>query len=141
MDKLYDEEELVDRLFDKLGSNKNKKLVIPNLIIEKKNGKTIITNFKIFCETIKRDQENVKIFIEHQLAVNTSITSLGELLINKSYNKDHIDEKIKAYMIEYVLCGQEKCKSSNTEFIKENRITYLSCKTCNSKKSIILLKS
>lgn len=141
MDQLYEDEELIDRLFEKLGSSKNKKLVIPNLDFEKKNGKTFINNFAKFCETIKRDQETVKTFIENQLAVNTSVTSVGALLINKSYNKDQIEQKIRLYITEYVLCGQDKCRSTNTEFIKENRITYLKCNTCNSKKAITLPKN
>ena len=136
MEQLYDTEFLLERLFDKLESNKSQRFMAVKPISIKQNRKTHITNFDAFCKSIKRDPNTVKTYIEEQLAKDSSITLNGTLIINRIYHQHEIDKVFVSYIKTFVLCAESKCGSGNTEFIKENRITYLVCKVCNSKKAL-----
>ena len=56
------------------------------------------------------------------------------LKFNITYKSSQIINCITNYMKEYVLCGL--CKSGNTEILKIERITYISCDSCKSQKAI-----
>lgn len=135
-DKTYSDEFLLHRIFSKLEETKRKKLVVEKLIIEKKNGKTFVTNFLSFCESVKRDANSVQSYIENDLQIKTSLMENGTLIINKVYPAGDIEKTFERYARSYVICAEPKCGSGNTEIIKENRINYIYCHTCKSKKSV-----
>lgn len=136
MEQIYEDDYLLERLFDKLESNKSQKLVAVKPKSIKQNKKTHITNFVEFCKSINREPNSVKIYIDERLAKDSSISSTGVLIINKIYHQHEIDKDFMAYIKEYVLCPEIKCGSGNTNIIKENRITYLLCNSCHSKKAL-----
>ncbi len=83
-----------------------------------------------------RDKQSVKSFIEKDLKIETSLNEDNVLIFEKEYQSIPIENAITKYVKKYVICLEPKCGSGDTEIIKENRITYLACKTCCSKKSI-----
>ena len=137
MEVIYTDEYLLKRLFSKLNTKSQKSSALrPD--IERKNGKVIFINFSAFCDSIKRDQQVVKKFIETELKKDSSILPSGALIIDKSDKSTSDDAMMKMltrYMEKYVLCQEKSCKG-NTEIVKDGRITYLICKQCHSKKAI-----
>jgi translation initiation factor 2 beta subunit (eIF-2beta)/eIF-5 len=134
---IYTDEYLLNRLFSKLNAKTQKSSALkPDL--ERKNGKVMFINFCAFCESIERDQQSVKKFIEVELKKDSSILPSGALIIDKS-DKSTTDDKLmimlERYMTRFVLCQEKNCKAM-TEIVKEDRITYLICKQCHSKKAI-----
>ena len=132
----YSDEFLLNRIFSKLEETKRKKLIVEKLIIEKKNRKTFVTNFISFCDSTKRDSNSVKLYIETDLQIKTSLMENGTLIINKVYPIGDIEKVFERYAKTYVICAEPKCSSGNTEIIRQNRINYIFCHTCKSKKSI-----
>lgn len=137
MKQIYEDDFLLDRIFTKLKDNKTKKLVVTKPTIEKKNGKTYITNFTDVCNSIKRDLHDIKTYIETELQIETSIMENGTMLINKIYHQKDIEPLFSAYIKTFVICPEKNCGSGNTEIIKEHRIKFLVCNVCKSQKSIV----
>eukprot|EP00733_Pompholyxophrys_punicea_P002433 Pompholyxophrys_punicea_v1_NODE_1896_length_516_cov_1.253796.p1 type:complete len:141 gc:universal NODE_1896_length_516_cov_1.253796:37-459(+) len=140
MKELYTIDFLLDRLFEKLESDKkdSKKFTSkkPKIVIQ--NRKTIITNFAELCNIFNRDMNTVKSYIDNELKVTSSI--FGDendmLQINNIYKPSHIEEVLMKYIKTHVVCSEPKCCSGNTEIIREDRLVFLKCNSCHSKKSI-----
>jgi translation initiation factor 2 subunit 2 len=135
MEIIYNDEYLINRAFNKL-SLKVKKNNITKPKIEKKNGKTVISNFKKFCDSVKKDQLIVKKYMEDSLRVESNINLVGALIITKGPKPPEIYKTFGDYVKNYIMCQEPKCNSLDTEIIKIDRITFLACNICNSKKSI-----
>ena len=136
---LYSDDFLIDRIFDKLEGKFQKKFTMAKPKVERKNRKTFISNFGDLCITMNRDEKMVRDFFEKQLEKSQSdITiSTGSLLsITGSYSQIDIEKVFKDFTKKYVICMESKCNSGITELIKENKITYILCKTCNCKMAI-----
>lgn len=137
---LYDREFLIDRAYSGLnkitGDSHNEQLLTPKVGIC--NGSTYIQNFRNICDKLNRKEADVKSFIDDETQAKSSVSEKGELFIsvvNKKMNlEEWVDRIIKKYVDQYVKCSQ--CKSISTVIEKENRITYMTCNKCLSKKAL-----
>jgi len=134
----YEVSFLVDRLYTELEKkeqfqNKSKlSLVRPDVIYA--NRKTFIRNYKEICNRLRRKSEDVQKFFNDELCAKTSIDSKGMLIISGRFRQNGIQNIVSNYIKMYVLC--KECNASDTNLIKENRILFLDCKKCLSKKAI-----
>ena len=136
---LYEDEYLLERIFDKLDGNTTKKFVITTPIVERKDRHTFVSNFGQVCASLGKEEEIIRQFIEKELGKSSSevtVTAGSVLVITKSYQQSAIEKILGDYAKVFVICAQPKCGSGNTELIKENRILYLVCKKCNCKSAI-----
>lgn len=132
MESKYTDDFLLSRIFTNLTNNSKKIIVAP--VIERKNRKMLITNFLSFCNSIDRSSTFIASFIEQELKTKTSIAS-GMLIINTDYgNVDFINKTLFKYVEKYVKCSEQNCKSNNTSIIKDNKLQYLECNVCLSRK-------
>lgn len=135
----YNDDFLIKRLFDKLENSVIKKLIITKPILERKNRKTFVTNFGEVCKSLGRDEEVLREFIEKKLGKlsgDVTISAGSVLIITGSYQSTDIEKYLADYTRTFVLCAEPKCGSGVTELLKENRILYMHCKKCNSKRAI-----
>jgi translation initiation factor 2 subunit 2 len=135
MEELYKTDFLIKRLFDKLENVERKRFKLPKIVMQKLNKKIFIVSFLDLCKTLNRDSHHFKLHLEKELNTTSSITADGNLLFNTIYPQDEIRKHIESYVLKYVICS-EQCLSGDTEIIKNDRITFLHCKTCNSRRSI-----
>lgn len=142
MAELYTLEYCLDRLYKKAEqdmSNK-KKFRLKKLEIIRKDKKTTVVNFAELCIQLNRDKNSVKTFIEKHLEMKSSICGVdgNMLLIEKMVDDRTIYGIIEKYAKTFVVCSQQGCESGDTELVKvkEQRLLYLKCNTCNSQKSI-----
>lgn len=134
---IYDDDFMLSRLIANIDRKDVKvNVVVPE--IQKKNGKTFIFNFDAFCTSIRRDRQHIKLYLESELSVETSITEAGMLIIDKSFDPKRVTSILQQYVNLYVTCKEPRCKSLCTVFVKENRINYLTCEICNSRHSLNL---
>lgn len=136
--ELYDMTFLVDRLITSLESVEHKKLTVQKPKVERKNRKTFVTNFSSFCKSVAsegRSCETIKIYVEKELLVDTSVMENGTLVINKSYMPGDIEQLFTKYIKTFVICQEPKCKSGDTYITKENKTTYIKCNTCKSSRA------
>jgi translation initiation factor 2 subunit 2 len=139
----YSTSQLVDRAYIKLkalSSSSDKRAFCKPEII-KHNRKSYITNFIKFCDSINREPEYVKKFIDTYMNSTTSIISDNNMNDDKSglkfnniFKPDLIMNSITNYMKEYVLCNL--CKSGNTQIKKRDRISYICCNNCKADRAI-----
>jgi len=134
--------QLIDRAYVSLKENKNNiKKVFVKPEIKSHNRKTFIINFIKYCESINREPEKVKNFLEKELGTTSSIVSENSLDNEKSglrfsstFKVTVVMSSITNYMKEYVLC--KLCKSGNTEIKKIDKITFVCCNNCKANTAI-----
>lgn len=115
------------------GAKGNKLLLtIPDVTFM--NRKTYVKNFGDLCDRLGKTQLEIKAFFETDMNAVMSIDSNNMLIITGRYNQIQVKKVLTNYVKQNMMCGE--CKSTDTEMVKENRITYLKCKKCYSKKSI-----
>ena len=134
--------ELLDNAYDVLNKNKKTKKVFIRPEIVNHNRKSYITNYINLCESLGRDVEHFRKFINTEMSTDTSIIKENNLnngdgtglKFNGMFRTNQIMDAITNYIRQYVLC--ELCKSGYTELIKNDRLTFISCNSCKSNKSI-----
>lgn len=95
--------------------------------------KTIVTNFSQICSMLRRKPEHVSKFLSRELAAQASIEG-DRLIFNRRLMGSQINEKIQAYIKEFVLCPE--CGKPDTELIKEKNFMFLHCLACGAKHSV-----
>lgn len=131
----YSTEDLLNKAYDKLSETiavKNKKLSPPDII--RKNRKSIVTNFKDLCYSINREMNDVCDYITRELSVSASITGKGQLVFSKMLQNSNINKILSNYIECYVSCSE--CSSRNTTLVKQDRILFINCNNCHTKKSL-----
>jgi translation initiation factor 2 subunit 2 len=131
----YTTTELIDRLYLEMeneGQAPKLKLQKPEVVIQ--NSKTFVSNFRDLCKRFKRSEDEVLTFFVEELRAKCTIDGNGALIIHKIFRQNQIQSILSKYMEAAVMCKQ--CKSYLTEIIRENRITYMSCEACRSKRAI-----
>jgi translation initiation factor 2 subunit 2 len=130
----YDIDFLLNRAFESFSIDKGKiKLVMP--IFEKKDRKSYIHNFQDVCKSINRPPDKIRTYLGKELNMDTSIKEDGSLKIDGMPKTVGVIEKfIKEYVINYIMC--KSCKSCKTSVQKVDRIRFLVCDACKSKRAI-----
>ena len=127
-------QELLDKLYKEVKQVKTaERFEIPEVKGHVMGNKTIATNFLQICSTLRRKPEHLAKFMSRELATQVSIES-ERLILNRKLSSKMINEKIKAYVNEFVICPE--CKKPDTELIKEGKFMFLHCLACGAKHSV-----
>jgi translation initiation factor 2 subunit 2 len=135
--------QLLDGIYEILSDNnqffENKNVNISKPDIKYENRKTFWYNYGKNCSQVNRNVEQIKKFIDKEMAVETSINDKSNLILRGKYNFAMIAGVYKKYIKNYVQCST--CKSMETEIIRNssNRLDYLKCLNpkCNTCKVVI----
>lgn len=126
---------LLDEAYEKVKpiTSNGERFEIPKAEGLIEGNKTIITNFKQICDCLRRKCEHLAKFLQRELASPGKIE--GErLILVKKVPSLKINEKIKDYVKEFVLCRE--CKKPDTELIKQDKFMFLHCLACGAKHSV-----
>jgi len=136
----YSYEELATRLFDLIQRPEEKTTVKIKIPVVQKSGsrKTAWVNFPQICTNIDRQPEHVMQFFLAEVANTGSIDGNGRLIMTGRYQPKQIERLLRSYILEYVQC--RTCKSLETKLEKENRLLFMRCDTCGSKRSVAQVK-
>ena len=134
---------LLNEIFDTISDNSqlfgNKKNRIDKPDIKYQNRKTFWYNYGINCSQINRSIDQLKKFIDKEMAVETSINDKSNLILRGKYSFAMIVSVYKKYILNYVKCST--CKSIKTEITRNssNRLDYLKCLNhkCNTCKVVV----
>ena len=119
--------------------NKNKEKKKIPLDVKREAGSKTSINIAELAEVLNRNQDHLMNFIFESLTTNGSVNMGGRLTIKGNYSRNQIQEVLKLFIEKFVAC--KSCeKAENTEIVKENRIYFLKCNNCNSKRSIPSVK-
>jgi len=103
---------------------------MPKVIGHLQGNITVISNFRQIAQTLRRPTEHLLKYVLKELAAPGSLKPKG-LLIGTKVPASKINEKIKQYAHEYVLCSE--CGKPDTIIEKEGEITYMKCTACGAK--------
>jgi translation initiation factor 2 beta subunit (eIF-2beta)/eIF-5 len=129
----YSTDDLVKRAYSQLSIREKKKikLIPPEVIIKDK--KTIITNFDTFCQSINRDRNIVKNYLDKETQFASSfIGDNFQVKIDTMLKGPLVKNILTVFIKSYVICAD--CKSYDTHLIRQKRNTYTQCLTCKTEK-------
>ena len=127
-------------LLDNIYSNLPKKAAsgerfeIPKFEYFTEGNKTIIKNYKVVSEKIRRPPEFLSKVLSKELAVPVEIK--GErLILQRKITGDMLNKKLEEFIRNYVMCKQ--CNRPDTH-IEEmgNKTRYLVCESCGARAAV-----
>ncbi len=107
---------------------------IPKVKGHIEGNKTVISNFAQIASTLRRPIEHLLKFILKELATPGEINKAGLLVLGTKIPASRINDKIKEYAYEFVLCPKDG--KPDTDLIKEGDFTYLKCNACGHKQPV-----
>jgi translation initiation factor 2 subunit 2 len=127
-------EGLLDKLYSQVKQVKTtERFEIPKVEGMVEGSKTIVTNFSQICSLFSRDCEHVSKFLSRELAAQ-AIIDHERIIFNRKLLSAQINDKIKAYAEEFVIC--KECGKPDTELVKEKGFVFLKCLACGAKHSV-----
>jgi len=146
-DRDYTYQELLQRFYAQLhasnpalfSSSTKRYTIAPPQIMREGNKKTIFANIPDICKRMHRQPEHVIQFMFAEMGTTGSVDGSGRLVIKGRFQQKQIENVLRRYIVEYVTC--KTCKSFDTLLTKENRIFFMSCMSCGSRRSVSAIKS
>lgn len=130
-----DYKELLKKAREKLpeAAFEKQRFEIPKVIGHVQGNMTVVSNFRQITQTLGRPTEHMLKYILKELAAPGGLKPKG-LLIGTKVPASKINEKIKQYAHEYVLCPE--CGKPDTQIEKEGQFAYLKCTACGARHPI-----
>jgi len=104
---------------------------IPKVLGHVQGNRTIISNFLQIASTLRRDVPHLLKYVLKELATPGEIKKSGALILGTKVPASRINEKIRQYANEFVLCST--CGKPDTKIEKEDELTYMKCTACGAK--------
>ncbi len=142
-DVFNDYNKLLDRALSKMTHKLDEKTTfkIPPPNVQRFGSKkSIWNNFKIICDTIKRNINHVMTYILTECCTTGSLDEQNSFILKGRYDSKQIESILRKYLLEFVKCSN--CGNLNTELNKDSitRLTFIECLNCKSKKSVSIIK-
>lgn len=140
-------DELLDRFYEVLRENNPdlagdrsgvKYKIPPPQVGRDGNKKTLFSNLKAISDRMHRPMDHVIHFLFAELGTSGSVDGSERLVIKGRFQQKQIEGVLRRYITEYVTC--KLCRSINTKLIKENRLYFVECNSCGSKRSVSSIK-
>lgn len=113
--------------------------IAPPQILREGVRKSIFANVADICKRMHRQPEHVISFLFAEMGTTGSVDGSGRLVIKGRFQPKQVENVLRRYIVEYVTC--KTCKSPDTLLTKENRIFFMSCESCGSRRSVNAIKS
>lgn len=131
-------EEMLEKAYEKFPKTKEveERFVIPQAETSIQGSQTIIKNFSQIAQALRRETSHLLKFLTKELA--SPGHSNDRATFQTKVSQKIIQQKIEAYVKEYVIC--KECKRPDTTLVKEDRLTFLVCEACGAKISVKSVK-
>ena len=126
-------EELLHRARENLPESvfEKERFEIPKVKGHVEGNKTIISNFAQIASTLRRPQDHILKYVLKELATPGEVTRGGLLILGAKIPASRINDKIRQYAHDFVLCAE--CGKPDTELKKEGEFLFLRCSACGHK--------
>ena len=104
---------------------------IANALGHIQGNRTIINNFLQIASDLRRDVDHLLKYVLKELATPGEIKKSGALILGTKVPASRINEKIRQYANEFVLCFE--CGKPDTALVKDGVLTYMKCTACGAK--------
>jgi len=122
-----------------LSSTGKRYTIAPPSLMREGNKKTIFANVSDICKRMHREPLHVIQYMYAEMGTTGSIDGSGRLVIKGRFQQKQIEHVLRRYIVEYVTC--KTCKSPDTLLTKDNRIFFMSCESCGSRRSVTTIKT
>jgi len=92
--------------------------------------KTIIKNFDVLLQKIRRPAPMLEKYFSKELAVPVTIQG-GKLILNGKFYDRNLRDKFQAFVDAAVIC--KECKRPDTKIIEKDGIKTLVCEACGAR--------
>jgi len=96
--------------------------------------KTIVSNLHQIANHLHRPIEHILKYLQKELATPGEIKKNDSTIFGRKITSFDFNSKINQYADEFVFCRE--CGKPDTEFVKENNLTFIKCMVCGSKNTI-----
>ena len=103
---------------------------IPKVMGHIQGNRTIISNFQSIADTLRRPTDHLLKYVLKELAAPGQL-SRNALIIGTKVAAFRINQKIRQYASEFVLCSE--CGKPDTKLEKDGQVSYLKCTACGAK--------
>ncbi|WRT69403.1 uncharacterized protein IL334_006387 [Kwoniella shivajii] len=138
--------ELLSRFFGllhahnpELAGEKRRYTIVPPQVAREGTKKTVFANITDICRRMHRQPDHVIAFLYSELGTTGSIDGAQRLIMKGRYTQKQIENLLRKYIVEYVTC--KICKSPDTLLGKENRLYFMTCESCGSRRSVSAIKA
>ncbi len=129
-------EKLLDNVYTNLPKKEAKaeRFEMPKFEYFSEGNKTIIKNFKVVCDKIRREQTMISKYLSKELAVPVEIRE-ERLVLQRRLTGDMVNKKLEEYIKKFVMC--KECNRPDTH-IEEmgHRVRNLVCEACGARMAI-----
>jgi len=140
-------DELLTRVFDKMetmgvgkGSKGSKRIVCkPPMMVRIGTKKSGYQNFGQTCDDLKRSTKHVMQYILHETGTSGNLDITNQLIMRGRFKPAHMENVLRDYIKEYVQCTT--CKSANTSLDKIDRLTFMNCHDCSSRRTVASMQA
>ena len=109
------------------------RFVVPKALGHVEGSKTIISNFGAIANTLGRPSQHLLKYIQKELATPGEFRK-NAVVFNAKLNASRLNEKIKQYTDEFVLC--KECGKPDTKLSKDGSVYFIRCQACGARHSI-----
>lgn len=116
------------------GAVNKERFEIPLIKGHIQGNRTVLDNFLEIADKFGRDPNHLLKYILKELATPGEIKRSGSVMIGAKVSSIKINEKIKKYADEFVLCWE--CGKPDTKIIEEGGMMFVRCMACGTKRQV-----
>lgn len=126
---------LLKRLYSLHNSmSKDRLRIVPPIVGMDGGKRTCISNFGQICDGINRDCEHLSLYISIEFFTPVSLNPERKLTLRGKFRPEQVEHIIRNYVSKYLVC--QACKTYNTNLVRESRLHFIKCLTCQSQRSV-----
>lgn len=95
--------------------------------------KTIIRNYDIILQKVRRPSEILAKYFSKEMAVPVSLQA-GKLVLNGKFYSRNLQDKLQAFVDAAVVC--KECKRPDTKIVEKDGIKTLVCEACGARSPV-----
>jgi translation initiation factor 2 subunit 2 len=129
-------EQLLDNLYEKMPKNvsSGERFEMPKFEFFVEGNKTIIKNYKVVIDKLRRDPAFLSKYLSKELAVPVEIQ--GErLVLQRKLVGDIINKKLEEFVDKFVMCKECNRPDTHIEDLG-HRVKNIICEACGARKAI-----
>ncbi len=133
MDEDY--EQLLDRALEQVPKAvfESARFQIPEADAVTAGNRTVLRNFRTIATTLNRDPDHLAKYLLKELGAAGEVKG-AQASFQGKFSKDTVNERIKRYAEEFVLCRE--CGKPDTKLERRERVYILRCEACGARTSV-----
>ena len=132
-------DELLKKAYEKMPKleSTGERFEVPVAEVLHQGNQTLIKNFSVIASKLRREPQHILKFLTKELASPGNFD--GQRALFQTYlQQKAVQNKIEAYVKEYVIC--KECKRPDTRLERDERIEFMKCEACGARSPMKAVK-